>query len=119
MGLLQKDPKKRMSIEAILQTPYITKFMQENGENIDKICEKIPLKKAAKSDLSDEEPMKKSLKESNEAEDTMKTIKSNFEKTNNSEVFNLSRTEDSLDLSMTELSPAQRAKERKRREADK
>ena len=41
-----------MTLEAILQTPYITKFMKENGENIEKICEKIPLKKATKSDFN-------------------------------------------------------------------
>lgn len=48
MGLLNKDSKKRMTIEDVLKTPYIQKFMQENGDKIDKICENIPLKKTVK-----------------------------------------------------------------------
>ena len=50
----------------------------------------------------------------------MKTIQSNFQQTNNSDVFNLSKTEDSLALSQTEMvSPSQRLKEKKRLEADR
>lgn len=48
MGLLNKDSKKRMSIEDILKTPYISTFMKQNGDRIDKICENIPLKKTVK-----------------------------------------------------------------------
>lgn len=44
----------------------------------------------------------------------MKTIQSNFQKTNNSDTFNLSKTEDSLILSQTDMiSPTQKMKERK------
>lgn len=72
------------------------KFMGEYGNKIDQICEAIPLKKNNKLDglKSNEGTInQKSIKSGNStAEDTMKTIRSNFEKTNsnNSTIFDKS-----------------------------
>lgn len=56
------------------------KFMNENGNNIDKICESIPLKRI-KTQTSNVGTSSLKVSQSggaSTAEDTMKTIQSNF-----------------------------------------
>ena len=55
--------------------PYILKFMAENGNKIEEICASIPLKR---NNITSR--LQETMKQDNgdEAEDTMKTIKSNF-----------------------------------------
>lgn len=77
MGLLTKDQSKRKSLEEILATPYMTNFMNNHGNEIDKICEGIPLKKPSRSNITSSN-IKSSSNNHSTAEDTMKTIQSNF-----------------------------------------
>lgn len=48
MGLLTKDQNKRKSLDQILKMPYMQKFLNQNGNKIDQICQSIPFKKNVK-----------------------------------------------------------------------
>lgn len=96
------------------------KFMSEYGNKIDEICQTIPLKKNTKLEgIKASEGTIKQDTISNggdtTAEDTMKTIKSNFQKTNNSGTILQTGTmkTDTLSYSMTDMSPKELMQMRK------
>lgn len=119
MGLLTKDQAKRKTLEYILKTPYMEKFIQENGSNIEKICASIPLKRntaISKVESSRIGGLEATNKSASTAEDTMKTIMSNHEQTSKRDTLQFTGTvgADSLSLSQTGIrDPKAEAKMRK------
>lgn len=103
--------------------PYMQKFMKQYGSKIQEIFENVQIKKSVKAQNAKVAQLtlkQKTKSQDSTNEDTMKTIKSNFEQTgsnsgtlNTGTLENKSLKQDTLDYSMTGMTAKDRIRMKK------